>query len=304
MAMLISTTIASAKPLKLPTKHQLVKILKKSKNASLTVTGLDSYKRCDSVSVQSLKILKIGRASSNYYKDSGRYIASNFMVKFRARGSCSFDHRHEFYKDIDRDGYNDYISGTLPIINEPLEVEITTNSYGDWYAGVISFAGKKINSKRVNNHIRNVFVKGKKAMGGRYTTNVVINNISAGKGNGVYYKNFAVSNKMFMEYRIGAFKSDVQKIFGSSYRPATWNDIVNYANKGGNVKTLFKQLKVSPKKGLTISSSSTRYDRFIADCSIFKNGNLITPSQMLKKDFICLSKPFRRDERKILVIRK
>jgi len=112
------------------------------------------------------------------------------MVKLKATGRCSFNRFHEFYVDIDGDGdgHEDSISGTLPIINEPLEVNISTDRYGDWEAGMLHFAGNSIHTARIKQHIKRIFIQGKAAMGGDpYTSRVVIKNIRPNQGAGVYH---------------------------------------------------------------------------------------------------------------------
>ncbi len=301
----LSATMAHAAPQKLPTRGQLIKLIKQTDRAGLGVTGLSSYKDCDEISLRSVKILKVGRASSNYYKEYGTYIDSGFMVKIKATGSCSFKHFHDFFSDIDNDGYDDRLSGTLPIINEPLQVRISTDEYGDWKAREINFAGTNIESNKIKQHIKKLFIKGKVAMGGKYTSRVVINNIRSGQGKGKYYKDFAVSNEIIKasDYR---GKTNVQSTFGSNYRPADWWDLVKYSKINGNVLSLFNQLGIPAQKGVFVTErGSVGMDTtYIVHCSKFNSGKGLLPEQKLKTQPICLADSYRGDEFKFLAVKK
>ena len=307
IAIFLSTTMTQAAPQKLPSRSQLIKLIKKVNHAGLGVTGLQSYKDCDKVSIDSVKILKVGRASSNYYKESGNYIDSNFMVKLKATGSCSFDHFHNFFSDIDGDGYKDYISGTLPIINEPLEVSISTDSYGDWEAGSLRFAGNNFKSKRIKQHIKKVFMQGKAAMGSnKYTSSVVINNISPNQGNGVYYDGFAVSNKTFAEHTYKSLvKTDITKIFGTSYRAADWYDLENYSSNNGDVLALLKQLGIPSQEGVYITDRGGRLGKRVAvHCTAFDSSKYYGLEKKLKTQLLCQANIFDEEDSKVLVVKK
>jgi len=306
MTVFLSLTMAHAAPKKLPSRSQLIKLIKKVNRANLGITGLESYKSCDKVSVKSVKILKVGRAVSNYYKESGNYIDSSFMVKLKATGSCSFDSRHEFFADIDGDGHDDKISGTLPIINEPLEVSISTDRYGDWKAGELNFVGNNFKTARIKRHIKKIFTQGKAAMGGnRNTSNIVINNIQPNHGNAVYYNNFALSNKKFAENTYKHIKStDIPKIFGTSYRVADWRDLKKYSSHG-NVSALLKHLGISAKDGVYITWGKSGLGEYVAvNCLKFDSGKYYARSKKLNKEPICLAKTYDRKESKVLVVKK
>jgi len=307
VAILLSTAIINAAPLKLPSRSQLIKIIKKADHAGIGVTGLRSYKYCDKVSINSVKILKVGRASSNYYKESGNYISTSFMVKLKATGSCSFDSTHT--GDFDDDGREDRISGTLPIINEPLEIGISTDSYGDWKARSLSFAGKNINSTRIKEHLKRIYLKGKAAMGGRYSYVTIINNISSGQGNGVYYDAFAVSNKRSNYSR----ETNVQRAFGSDYRSTDWKDLINYSNNG-SVLELFKHLGISSQDGALITyggrthtSLDTGY--YAVHCSTFnseENRRKVFPNTYMikfKKEPLCLANLYGNKRARTLAVK-
>jgi len=302
IAIFLSTTITQAAPQKLPSRSQLIKLIKKVNRADLGVTGLESYKDCDKVSIDSIKILKVGRASSNYYKESGNYIDSNFMVKLKATGSCSFDHFHEFFSDIDGDGKNDYISGTLPIINEPLEVSISTDSYGDWEAGSLRFVGDNYKSKRIMQHIKRLFIRGKAAMGGnKYTSRVVINNIRPNQGAGIYNDGFAVSN----EKRVHFYNSTIIKKFGTSYRAADWYDLKNYSANNGNVLALLKKLGISSQEGVYITSGGYGLGRYVAvHCTAFDSNKYFGVEEKIKAQPLCLAEVFDNKATKVLAVKR
>jgi len=153
----MSLSVANAAPPGKPSSGQIKKLIKemliKSKTTSFVGISNITYKEkkdieCENTTVKKIKILKIGRASSNYYKSSGSYINTNFKVKFLIQGSCNLSSTYRV------NNYDSYVyqnkkngvknpapwmpmdlSGRVPFrSNIPFEVYISTDDYGDWYA--------------------------------------------------------------------------------------------------------------------------------------------------------------------------
>jgi len=159
----MSLSVANAAPPGKPSSGQIKKLIKemliKSKTTSFVGISNVTYKtkkdiECENTTVKKIKILKIGRASSNYYKSSGNYINSNFKVKFLIQGSCNLSstyrinaYEYQKYKnDLVESNRRSYRKKPTPLIpmdlsgrvpfrgNIPFEVYISTDDYGDWYA--------------------------------------------------------------------------------------------------------------------------------------------------------------------------
>jgi len=60
IAIFLSATMAHAAPLKQPTRSQIIKLIKQTDRAGLDVAGLRSPKNCNKVSINSVKILRLG----------------------------------------------------------------------------------------------------------------------------------------------------------------------------------------------------------------------------------------------------
>ena len=298
---LLSATLTQARPSKLPTRSQLVKLIKKSRLVDVGATGIRSYDGCDKASIKSVKILKVGRASSNYYERSGDYINSSFVVKFKATGSCYFEDFHKFYKDIDGDGRNyDEIAGTLPIIDEPLRVVIRTDEYGDWKADVVNLEGDNFDKPRIKNHIKQIFIKAKAATGNRYATKVFVTNQASAKISGTNYQGFAATDKKFKREDPMYAEIQVVKAFGTKYRPAVWGDLVNYAEDNGDVTEVFKHLGIPPEEGAFLESNHY----YAAHCSRFVSGKYLSPKRKLATQPICYAEAFDRESHKLLAVKK
>ena len=312
IVILLNMSVTHAIPLKLPSRSQLIKLIKKVDSGGLGIVGLSDWKDCDKVSINSVKILKIGRATSSFYKDSGDYTGSHFMVKLKATGTCTFNFKHTFYADIDNDGHKDSIEGTLPIINEPLEVRIRTDSYDDWVAGSLNFAGdsKELESPRIKQHIKKVFMRGKAAMGGnRYTSRVVINSIKPGQGKGKYYDGFAASTDTLSGEHDYVSIDHIQRTFGSSYRAADWEDLVNYSKSNGDVFALFKHLGIPLKEGVFITTNGWSFGKYVAvHCSKFDSKKYFIPHPRNRRNLssqpLCLAVHYDRTKAKILAVNK
>ena len=141
-----------------PSSKKIAKLIKSyivTKQPSLLV-GIDSYDHsedysCSNTKISKLKILKIGRTGSTFYKQSGQYINSEFFVKFKLSGSCKLNKPYmvnyyeiqKYKRDIQKysrwkDGKKPIqpveknLRGRLPYKNIPFEVIIGTDRYGDW----------------------------------------------------------------------------------------------------------------------------------------------------------------------------
>jgi len=145
-------------------KALILNKIKQSDEIPTNLVGIDEYGLwCGSAKVESLKILKIGKASSNYYERSGSYIGSYFKVKFAIKGSCVLSKPYRFNKwEVRRaeDKRRKYIrginnpydyypnapelidpidfSGRMPFMNVPFELTISTDDYGDWSPNISS----------------------------------------------------------------------------------------------------------------------------------------------------------------------
>jgi len=147
-----------------PSSKQISKLIKNyiiTKKTPLLV-GIDTRDNsedysCSNVKISSLKVLKVGRTGSTYYRQSGQYINSEFNVKFKLSGSCKINKPFmtnyykvkEYKRDIRK--YNKWktgkkpikpveknLRGRLPYKNIPYEALIGTDKYGDWIVYSIS----------------------------------------------------------------------------------------------------------------------------------------------------------------------
>lgn len=159
--LLLNCSISTAEPLEKPSEDTLKQLIKKMvlKSKTTIFTGIERYAyphnmRCENIKIENINILKIGRASSNYYERSGNYINSEFKVKFLIKGTCDLNHAYR----INAGEYDQYtyllekanrhenskkptpvipmdLNGTQPFRDDiPFEVDILTDDYGDWYA--------------------------------------------------------------------------------------------------------------------------------------------------------------------------
>ncbi len=167
---ILNLSIASAAPLAKPSSGQIKKLIKKmlleSKTTIFTGIDGDTYGnddvKCNNISVKKINLLKIGRASSNYYERSGNYINSEFKVKFTIRGACDLTSafkinpfEYDRYKDKLRraNRFNEKkptpvmpmaLSGRVPFRSDiPYEVYFSTDDYGDWFAVKNPISAKK-----------------------------------------------------------------------------------------------------------------------------------------------------------------
>jgi len=157
-----------AEPLRKPSTKQIKNLIKKMlfENKTTIFTGISNvtYKskkdiECENIKVKKIRILKVGKASSNYYERSGDYINSSFVVKFSIQGSCNLTSKfrinpYEYdkykyaldkYNTVFEDGTHAGkkptpvmpmdLTGRVPFrSNVPFETYIATDNYGDWYA--------------------------------------------------------------------------------------------------------------------------------------------------------------------------
>ena len=169
LLLITSLSVANAKPLAKPSSGQIKKLIKKmlleSKTTIFAGIDGDAYGndvKCNNISVNKINLLKIGRASSNYYERSGNYINSEFKVKFTIRGACDLSSAYKI-NPFEYDKYKDELrkanrfhekkptpvmlmalSGRVPFrSNIPYEVYFSTDDYGDWYAVENPVSAKK-----------------------------------------------------------------------------------------------------------------------------------------------------------------
>jgi len=163
LSIFLGLSIANAAPLKKPSPAQIKKLIKQKmikKKTLIAALGTNSSRKskCEDMHINKIKILKIGRSGSTYYKYSGEYINSSFMVKFLIQGSCNITPAYR----INDSEYSDYMRGfrrysrvyedgthlgnkkPIPVMpmdlkgkipfrsNIPLETSFFTDSYGDW----------------------------------------------------------------------------------------------------------------------------------------------------------------------------
>ncbi len=188
--LVLNLFVVQAAPLTKPSSGQIKQLIKKQLLESKTTifVGISNitYKEkkdveCENIKVQNIKILKIGRASSSYYKQSGSYIGSNFKVKFSIQGSCKLStpyrlntYKYQQYQDDLREFHRRGGKKPTPVIpmdlkgrlpfrsNVPFEVYISTDDYGDWYANGQPNAFNKEDSHysvKTEKYLANLFYK-------------------------------------------------------------------------------------------------------------------------------------------------
>jgi len=177
VAMSLSVTSANAKPLKKPSNGEIKRIIKRMlvKNKNPIFVGIDNYEestRCENIHIKRIKLLKVGRATSNYYERSGSYIDSDFMVKFLISGSCTLTpafrinsseyNTHKYSRRKTKPVMPMDLKGRVPFrSNIPYETRIMTDSYGDWVAREALSANEKDRyySKSTKKYLKNLFYK-------------------------------------------------------------------------------------------------------------------------------------------------
>lgn len=192
LMLLLTASVSHAAPLKKPSKNEIKRLIKKMvlKSKTPIFTGIDnpSYTHpltCTKINIQKIDILKVGRASSNYYERSGNYINSEFKVKFLIKGACTLSDTYR----INTYAYNDYVyelrqanrhhdkkptpvmpmdlKGRVPFRgNIPFEIYILTDDYGDWYAVEHANAFRKEDrclSDKTTNYLKKLFYKKNRA---------------------------------------------------------------------------------------------------------------------------------------------
>jgi len=180
VTMSLSVMSANAKPLRKPSNGEIKKIIKKMllKTKTPIFAGIypsDQSTKCENIHIKRIKLLKVGRASSNYYERSGSYISSNFMVKFSISGSCTLNSPYRINK-YEYDRYTNSsrrdkrkskpvmpmdLKGRVPFKNIPFEIEIYTDDYGDWYSNSAWAFNKRDRtySKNATKYLKNLFYK-------------------------------------------------------------------------------------------------------------------------------------------------
>ena len=187
--LLISISInssVSAKGLAKPSSSHIIRIIKTALNqeAPTNMVGILSFGKhhCINPSIKHIKLLKIGRSSSNYYESSGNYINSEFYVKFTIQGSCELStpyiindgevskdksKRRRYYRYHPNGDYNSLqaqtLSGRLPFRNIPFDVLITTDRYGDWVTNknyITPFnESDRVHTDKTKNYIKALYEK-------------------------------------------------------------------------------------------------------------------------------------------------
>jgi len=177
VAMSLSVMSANAKPLKKPSNGEIKRIIKRMliKNKNPIFVGIDNYEestRCENIHVKRIKLLKVGRATSNYYERSGSYIDSDFWVKYLISGSCTLSPAFRI-NSYEYDKHKNSRRKTKPVMpmdlkgrvpfrsNIPYETHIMTDNYGDWFArDALSVNLKdRYYSKRTKKYLKNLFYK-------------------------------------------------------------------------------------------------------------------------------------------------
>ncbi len=148
LLIIIASTISAQKLVK-PTNQEIVTLIKKSFEKDISGHGLlfglpyrvfNEHEYTD-FKINSIKITKVGKASSNYYESSGNYIDSYFYVKVIVDGSAELkeavclDSKYGYLKEsIGKCGYKKRVEGRIKFRDIEQKFQIATDDYGDWYA--------------------------------------------------------------------------------------------------------------------------------------------------------------------------
>ena len=170
LLLIITTSILFAQK---PTNQQVVNMikvgLKKDINRAESLMGLPytsilakgpEFKK---VKINSVKLIKVGKAQRNYYEQGGDYINSFFYVKALVNGSAILKEDYCFgytessdynRKDSTQCKHKKYLEGELPFRKVAQKFLITTDEYGDWYAVYKGIADKRDQIDEDENRIK------------------------------------------------------------------------------------------------------------------------------------------------------
>lgn len=184
LLVVLSFSVIPAMALSKPSPEKIKQLIKEMlyKHKSPRLLGIDSFPnhKCENIKIENIRLLKIGRAKSSYYRSSGKYISSEFKVKFTAKGSCVLTPPYR----INASEYDKYqnalrranaygskkpapvmpmdLGGRLPFRNIPFEAYIMTDDYGDWVALDVPTAFNKEDrhyTKKTKQYLKSLFLK-------------------------------------------------------------------------------------------------------------------------------------------------
>jgi len=164
LLLVMNLSAVKAAPLAKPSFGQIKKMIKKMvlKTTATTFTGINPYgsSKCENTKVSSIKLLKVGRVTSNYYGQSG------FMVKFFIEGSCIVNPPYKLNEELgEKMPMN--LGGRLPFRgNIAYATSFITDSYGDWYAQEVSGPidiTEQFYKKKTKKYLKGLFYRNNKA---------------------------------------------------------------------------------------------------------------------------------------------
>lgn len=283
----ISFSVSEAQPLRKPSAGQIKKLIKKmiTKNKVAFFVGLDSTddSKCENIKINRLKILKIGRAKSNYYEQSGNYIDSDFMVKFTIQGSCNLTPPFR----INENEYNEYkyhrnkhkpvmpmdLSGRVPFRSIPFEVQILTDDYGDWYASKYPYVFNKEDrpyTDKTKKYLKNLYYRknGKKVKAWNKEQARLKSRMSDGAESGYHVMQFDHLYTREVKAMLEAQPKKTREFVYGSYWKLMEKD--NRADTDRFLREVIKQLKAQ-KPRATRAKTSVRVNKVHSQNSLLGN---------------------------------